>query len=1048
MNRHASTLRSFPRSAWECPVRRSAARARFAHALVGFWIRLAVLLVVVLTPQMAVCTDAAQQPVAQEHGQEDTGTHAAPPLTSQPQEPTEALKSFALPDGFRIELMAAEPLVRDPVAIQWGADGKLWVAEMADYPYGLDGKMSPGGRVRVLEDTDGDGKPDRSTVFLDHINFPTGVLPWRKGTLVTAAPEIFYAEDTDGDGKADLRKTLFTGFKEGNPQLRVNGLQWGLDGWVYCANGWSGGEVHCLRTGKTIDLKRYDFRFRPDTGELELISGITEFGRNRDDWGNWFGCDNSNPAWHFVLDDRYLRRNPYVSSPDARKQLLPPNPHVFARSQLQKRYHSFEHADRFTSACAVTPYRDELLFDDPGAPGQHLFVCEPVHNLVQHLRLTPNASSFVAELPEHREQRDFLTSTDPWFRPVNLRTGPDGALWVVDMYRYMIEHPEWLPDEGKRELEPHFRAGEDRGRIYRIFHEDRPPRRWNSISTENSETLYSALESPNGWQRDIAEQALVWRISDDRDYDATATRLKAIAHDATKPKSRLQALHTLGLLDRVDREDLLRGLRDDHPAVRRAAVRMSEELTDDVALLDEVARLATDMSASVRLQVACTLGAYANPKAADALARILASGDRDPYITAGIFSSLRKDNIDPCFRTAILGANSDQQTSRKTIELVSLCTALGRNELVLELFAGMEPGASGYRVWQIDAAEHWLRDRNHPKVDQAQSAAAKTNRAESVDSDSKQTAMRNVEHLLAWARQRAADPSADAALRAACLRISLRNAPSRDAAVALALAALELQTPQDLQRIAVQELAAFNTADAGARLLDRWRSYSPSVRQEMLAAVLPRPALIEELLSRLEQGAIRPGEIDAPSRQRLLNSKSDQFRHRAKLVFGEPATGDRQAVVRDFQSISDLAADVARGRVVFAQKCAACHAVEGQGHAVGPNLEALSDRSTQGLLAAILDPSRAIEPKYAVYQAVTRDGRSYTGILAAETSGQIELVEQEDRRHVIPRSELEELSSSDKSLMPEGFEKDLSRQQLADLIAYLQKPLANTHIAQ
>src|SRR4029079_3064079 len=148
------------------------------------------------------------------------------------------------------------------------------------------------------------------------------------------------------------------------------------------------------------------------------------------DWGNWFGCDNSNPAWHFVLDERYLRRNPHVAAPDPRQQLLsPPNPHVFAHSQLQKRYHSFEHADRFTSACAVTPYRDELLFDDNA---QHLFVCEPVHNLVQHLRLSERGSTFTAEVPEHRDKRDFLTSTDPWFRPVNLRTGPDGALWVVD----------------------------------------------------------------------------------------------------------------------------------------------------------------------------------------------------------------------------------------------------------------------------------------------------------------------------------------------------------------------------------------------------------------------------------------------------------------------------------------------------------------------------------------------------------------------------------------------------------------------------------------
>jgi putative heme-binding domain-containing protein len=268
----------------------------------------------------------------------------------------------------------------------------------------------------------------------------------------------------------------------------------------------------------------------------------------------------------------------------------------------------------------------------------------------------------------------------------------------------------------------------------------------------------------------------------------------------------------------------------------------------------------------------------------------------------------------------------------------------------------------------------------------------------------------------------------------------VRNAPSREAAISLAQRALTPQTPHDVQRIAVQEVAALGTIEAAAVLLDRFKSFGPGVRQEALAALLARPTLSEELLARLEHGQIATGEIDTASRQRLLNVRGDALRRRARLVFGDSTDKDRQAVIREFQDIGRLNADAARGRELFMQKCVACHVAEGRGHVVGPDLAALTDRSVPGLLTAILDPSRSVEPKYAMYQVITADGRSYAGVLAAETAAQIELVEQESRRHAIPRGEIEEIMSTSKSLMPDGFEKDLSKQQLADLIGYLQKP--------
>ncbi|MFV1994943.1 MAG: PVC-type heme-binding CxxCH protein, partial [Verrucomicrobiales bacterium] len=365
-----------------------------------------------------------------------------------------ALETIRVREGFTIELVAAEPLVMDPVAISWGADGRLWVAEMADYPMGIDGEGKPGGRIRVLEDRDGDGNYDHGTVFLDGIAFPSGVLPWGGGVLVTAAPEIFFAQDTDGDGRADERRVLFTGFQEGNQQLRVNGLQRGLDNWIHCASGshranyGAESRVQSVATGEFIALGSRDFRFRPATGELDPLSGPSQFGRNRDDWGNWYGSMNSYPLWHYVLHDSYLRRNPYLSPPDTRRLLvLPRNPRVYPAKAPQKRFHSFEQTGRFTSACGGMIYRDELLFPRDGR--MHTFACEPFHNLVQHNVLEEDGVSFRAYRDENEGETDFFASTDRWCRPVMVRTGPDWALWVVDMYRYIIEHPQFLPQEGR-----------------------------------------------------------------------------------------------------------------------------------------------------------------------------------------------------------------------------------------------------------------------------------------------------------------------------------------------------------------------------------------------------------------------------------------------------------------------------------------------------------------------------------------------------------------------------------------------------------------------
>src|SRR3989442_172605 len=431
-----------------------------------------------------------------------------------PKSPEEALAAFRAKRGFAVQLAVAEPLVVDPVAIDWSADGRLWVVEMRDYPMGMPdssvapevrrgtssppphvGGYRPGGRVKVLEDVDGDGKYDKATVFLDDLPFPTGITAWNKGVLVCAAPDIIYAEDTNADGKADLVKKLLTGFATENYQARVNSLSLGLDNWIYGANGLIGGAIHGIAGGKEINISGRDFRMHPDTGEFEPASGLTQQGRARDDWGNWFGCDNSTLLWHYPLSDHYVRRNPYFAAPEPRL-FVPgdsdPN-ELFPTSRILERFNDPGAAGRTTSACGLGIYRDDLLGTDYYG---NAFICEPVHNLVHRLVLRSEGVTFKGYRAPDLPQSEFLSSRDNWFRPVQARTGPDGALWIVDMYRFVVEHPRWISPERLAKLD--VRAGDDRGRIYRVYPRDKKLRPVRDLTAISPRELAAMLTTPNG----------------------------------------------------------------------------------------------------------------------------------------------------------------------------------------------------------------------------------------------------------------------------------------------------------------------------------------------------------------------------------------------------------------------------------------------------------------------------------------------------------------------------------------------------------------------
>ncbi len=928
---------------------------------------------------------------------------------SLPLSPQQSLATLKVGPGLAVDLVAAEPLIASPVAIDFGPGGRLWVAEMYDYPSGTDGKFRPGGRVRLLEDTDGDGNFDQSTVFLDHIPFPTGVTAWRKGVLICAAPDILYAEDTQGTGHADHVEKLYSGFGTDNYQARVNSLAWALDGWVYGSCGLFGGKILSHRTGKVLNLGDRDFRIRPDTGEIEPATGRTQQGRARDDWDNWFGCDNTELCRHYVLADHYLRRNPHTAAAETARhvpdyadwnRLYPIRP--------QQLFKLSGPPNRVTAACGLGVYRDDLL----GSQYQgDVFTCEPVNLVLHRLKLSPSGSSYSGRRAPQEQEREFLASTDGWFRPVQMRTGPDGALWVVDMYRFVIEHPRWIPPEDVARLD--LRAGSDLGRIYRVRPADRPLRKPPRLDRLDAAGLVAALDTANGTVRDLAAQMILWGA-----HAEAALALQELAATAQRPEVRVQALCVLEGLHRLTPADVRRALDDPHPGVRRHAVRLAESfLAGHADLGPAVLHKTADEDAQVCLQTAYTLGAWRDSRAGEGLTKLALAHPDDPYLIAAVLSSAGKDNIAGLL-TAVLAAPKPPEALIRG--LVATAIGLRSHEVLAQVISSTMGRPIADRLGLVGAM-----------------LVALAQGGQAPESILDVATLAKVRTALGQARRVVADDTADRHDR--FVAVHLLGLPPGDP-TADALLLLELLRPQngpDLQFAALTSISRAHSPEVAHKLLAGWRGYTPSVRSQALNLLLGRDTWLRLLLDALEKGTVPPGDLDAARRERLLSHKDPEVRRRAARLLAGTGNADRQRVLRDYSSVLSLHGDPAHGQAVFARVCAICHKLDGVGHEVGPDLVSVAPKPPGYILQEILDPNRNVDSRYVQYMVQTRSGHTLIGLLAAETATGITLRAAEGKEQVLLRSEIEELVSSGKSLMPEGLEKDISKEQMADLLAYL-----------
>jgi len=934
----------------------------------------------------------------------------------------DALQTFSLPQGYEIEVVASEPQIVDPINFSVAPDGKLWVVEMRDYPRGMDGNGEPGGRIRVLSDKDGDGHYETAVTFADKLRYVTGVLPWKDGAWISMAPNVTFARDTNGDGAADEFTPWLEGFIDANPQHRINGFERGLDNWIYLAAGDSTDEVKSLRTGETEATSRRDMRFDPRTGQVEALGGQTQHARVHDDWGRWFGNTNSEPLMHYPMEDRDLRRNPYVPSPPASVRITDPEitPPVHPTSRTIARFNDLWTADRFTSACGTGFYRDSSW--GPEMQGA-AFVCEPVHNLVVRFKVVPNGVTFKAERFPEDEQHDFLASSDNWFRPTRAVTGPDGSLWVVDMYRHVIEHPDWIPEAWQARLD--LRAGEDKGRIYRV-RKTGQVRLPNPDLTKMTEVEWvQRLGSQNGWQRDTAQQLLVTAESISEPAEQQLIEL-ALHGDELAQLHAIAVLEGRGLLNA---EHLAAALKSDsHPRLVAAALRFATaKLIDEQPLAAMIPQLVGRESIEVRYQLALALGRSRSPQVTEWLGQLIESNPHDEWLRAAILSAA-PGHAEHLLPQVIQRLPADETRAVWVAQLVATSLADQPEAGVSRILKSLGGEADGKtNSWKIFAVADTLQVLNDRGFTLAKLSAKRDTEI--------QEALAACRPAFTEANRALTDEQADLALRVAAISLAGQLPDERTSAVLALNGLFTPQTPIELTSAAVNRLAAL---DAVGGIIAAWGALSPVARREAQAVLTSRPGTSLALLNAIDAKLIPASDLDAATRNALTQSGDEKIRTLAKTLLLSTAPSTRQAVLEKFQPALTLAGNEAHGRVLFEKKCATCHKHRDLGQEVGPQLSALTNKSGEFLIRAILDPNQAIESKYTGYVATTKDGRVFPGMITDETATSLTLAKTDGKKDTLLRVDLEELKSTGKSFMPEGLELEITPQDLADLFQFVQ----------
>ena len=846
-----------------------------------------------------------------------------------------------------------------------------------------------------------------------------------------------------------MRKVLYTGFPLVGQEYLITNPRLSVDNWIYCSNFGSNGLITSPEHPEmpAVLVRGTDFRFDPISGKAEAASGPAQFGSTFDDFNNRFITENTTHIRHVVLPMQYLLRAPLLAvhseaqdisdhgRPSAQMfPLTAPQAWRKERTRLrQQRYNenklniTEQVGGWFTAASGGTLYNGDAW---PQEYRGNVFTGDVSGNLVHRDVILPDGPTFRAH--RAKDNVEFLASTDVWFRPCNLANAPDGNLYVTDFYRQIIEGPAFIPEEIRKKL--NFLNGDTMGRIYRIV-SNHPLRRGDlkpNLASLRSADLVKQLANPNGWHRWTAHRLLL-----ERQDRSAVPALEAMEANGPSPESRVHALWLLQALGALQSADVERALKDPDWRIRQNALRVSEPLMNQFKpLANAVLATAEDSDQHVRFQAALTLGYLKDPRVLATLERQAHQSSSDPWFRVAILSSVA-DSASPFFHT-LLNKGESWTDPQLLIELSALIGArLNQNELSQwfaaltkvshpdQFLEGLTRGlkTSNARNLRVPGAEQALTKLLASDSQPVQHAAWDASRYFELGT------------LIQRAGQEALNSDLSSPRRVMATR-ALSGGHFESVAPVLKKILLAHPAPE-IESAAVDSLAAFDEPAAGTAILENWRSFSPPARKHAVDAMLTQQNRVPMLLKAIQEGKLEPSALDSGARSRLYENPDPAIAKQSRALL-ESTNSDRAKVVASYHDAINLRGDVGHGKQLFEDNCARCHMPRRQGGRVGPNLSGINNKTKEELLTSILNPSYKVEPVFVNYVITAKDGRMYDGVIANETPGAITLRGgSEDGDETVLRKNIAEIRASSVSLMPDGFEEKMSKQDIADVISYL-----------
>jgi len=969
-----------------------------------------------------------------------------------------ALQTFELEDGFQIELIAGEPLISDPVDMEIDEFGRMYVVEMHGYPLDLSGS----GKIKLLSDTNGDGKMDQSTVFAENLVLPTGILRWKNGILVTDPPHVYYLEDSDGDGKADIKEIVLTGFAVSNPQHNVNSPRLGLDNWIYLGHepavstntfqdllGDRGSEVHFPSNPEGVRLPQNaggrSIRFRPDSFELEVLASRTQFGHTFDKWGHRFVINNNNHIIQDVIPARYLNRNPYLLVSQSTESISDHGnaAEVFPITKNPE-HQLLTDLGVMTSACGITAYLGGAFSSEYD---RAVFIAEPVSNILHIDLLSDNGTLFKAS--RQHPDKEFLASTDSWFRPVNMYIGPDGALYLLDYYRQYIEHPEWMAEDVVNSGSLY--NGTDKGRIYRITPKGTKPLDWSNklkLGDFTDQELTEKLADSNIWWRRNAQRLLV-----DRKISEIPDELFEMANNNQKPEGRVHALWTLEGLGKTKPELIINALQDKEAGVRKNAIQIAElHLSEYPEMESPLLQMVSDKDPKVRFQLLCTLGFLKSESASLAREKLLFENIEEEWMQVAALSAPFEDNK-TLMQATLTNYNEDIPAYGTLVQRLSAMTAssLDKDAIMDLISKGTYTNSGQESHWQaplLHGLAQGLQSKNierstfrpaenmlliacfeNPSIPVRQASLELLNVLGVTESSQSKI-------LKEKAKTIAANKDLPGQERVIGINfLSLFNSEENKTFFKSLLKPIETN---EVQLAALKAISRIPDTSAAEMVVELWTTFTPAIREEGLNTFMINDDRISILLDAMENGIIQPNNLGWPRSVRLMNNSNIPLRTRARLLIDNEAKSNEE-ILQQYQASLTLNGTQLKGQTVYQENCAICHKMgQDLGMAFGPDLATMKNRRPENLLSDILLPNLSIADGYDLWSVEMQNGENLQGLIASETPTAILLRFAGGQERSIARLDIRSLKVMEMSAMP-SLESNINPQEMADLLAFILK---------